>query len=77
MTPEQLVGPFALTFGSVAVVIALWRDHLRSDADDRAVRDRSLAIAEHLTDAVNRLTDALEQQARDHAARQRRGDETP
>jgi len=74
MTPEQLVGPFALTFGAVLAVIALWRDHIRGDADDRAVRDRSLAIAERLTTAVDDLTDALKQQSRDQAARQRRDD---
>lgn len=74
MTPEALVGPFALTLAAVAAVVALWRDHLRADADDRAQRDRALMGWEAQTGATNRLADALEQQARDHAERRRRSD---
>lgn len=75
MTPEEIVGPFALTIAAVVAVAALWHDHLRADNDDRAQRDRALAGWEAQTGATNRLADALEQQARDHAERRRRDDD--
>jgi hypothetical protein len=71
VTLEQILGPFALTIAAVLAVAALWRDHLRADNDDRAMRDRALGGWEAQTSATNRLADALEQQARDHAERRR------
>jgi hypothetical protein len=46
--PSDFLGPFGLTLAALAVIGVLWRDHVRSDADDRSMRDRAMAIAEKL-----------------------------
>jgi predicted outer membrane lipoprotein len=39
MPSETLLGPFALLAAALLTVAALWREHLKADADDRAQRD--------------------------------------
>ena len=73
MTPD-LVGPTAALAGAIAIVVALWREHLRADADDRLQRDQNYAGWRDQTDANARLAAAWEQRNRDEAARHRRTD---
>lgn len=62
-------------------VAALWRDHLRADAEDRAQRDRAIALSEAQVAATNRVAEGQEELAtafrewlREQAQRTRRTD---
>lgn len=55
--PPELLGPLGLTVALGFAVVALWRDHLRADADDRAERDRAAALLAAQTPAIDRLAD--------------------
>jgi hypothetical protein len=77
VVPDELLGPGALLIASLVAIGFLWRDHLRSDTDDRSERDewRSIAVryAEQipaLTQAVDKLTTAVREMD------ERRGDQT-
>lgn len=59
--PADLFGPLGLLVALAFAVSALWRDHLRADADDRAQRDRALAISEAQVIATNRVAEGQEQ----------------
>lgn len=72
--PPDLYGPFGLLIALALAVAALWRDHVRADADDRAQRDIAVVGWRSQTDATTRLADAIEQQARDAASRRRQDD---
>jgi hypothetical protein len=71
-----LLGPLGLTVALGFAVLALWRDHLRADADDRVQRSEAIAGWREQTAATNRLADAIEADIRDRAQRQRRADRT-
>lgn len=72
LDPALLLGPLGLTVGLVLAVVALWRAHAAADADVRAQRDKALEGWRTSVDNVGHLADALEQDARDRAARTRR-----
>jgi predicted outer membrane lipoprotein len=79
--PPELLGPLGLTAALAFAVGALWREHLRADADDRIQRDRAIAVSEAQTDATERvarnqeeLVAAFREFVREQATRQRRGD---
>ena len=57
-----LTGPLALTVGLAIAVAALWRDHIRADADDRAQRDTAITGWREATDAIRALTAAVQDQ---------------
>lgn len=76
MDPASLTGPLAALAGSIVVIVALWRDHLRADADDRSQRDIAIAGWRDQTGATTRLADAIEAKARDDGARKRQNDRT-
>jgi hypothetical protein len=75
-SPEVL-GPLAafvfVVMGSV--IYALWREHLKSDVDDRAQRDQALAGWRDQTAATNRLAAALEARNRRDAKQGRADDQ--
>lgn len=56
--PEDLLGPGGFLIGSLLALGALWREHLKADADDRAQRDKALALVEGLIPEVKKLADA-------------------
>ncbi len=72
--PDQLLGPAALLVGALIAVAALWKEHLRADAEDRAQRDQAIAGWREQTAATNRLAAALEARNR-RDARQGRSDD--
>lgn len=76
MTLDQLIASVAGPSGAVAlltvIVVMLWRDHVRSDADVRAQRDTSVAVSSAQVAATSRLADLIEE--RDRAAAGRRRD---
>ena len=63
--PAELYGPAGLLVALAFAVAALWRDHVRADADDRSQRDTALAGWKAQTDATNRVADALDALVRD------------
>lgn len=72
--PADLYGPFGLLIALGLAVAALWRDHVRADADDRLQRDLAVTGWREQTAATNRLADAIETRERDLANRTRRGE---
>ena len=56
--PSDILGPLGLTAAAVVAVIALWRDHLKADQDDRNQRDEAFRIAHAQVDATNRVADS-------------------
>ena len=72
--PPDLLGPFGLAVALAIAVSALWRDHMRADADDRSQRDTALAGWREQVAATNRLADAIEADRKDRAERHRLGD---
>jgi len=72
--PPELLGPVGLTVALGIALAVLWRDHLRSDADDRAQRDGAIERLKALDAAVNRLAAAVERDSRDRAQRHRTED---
>lgn len=60
MPPPELLGPYGLLVALGIAVIALWRDHLRSDADDRKDADDWKAIALSSQADNRRLAAAVE-----------------
>lgn len=74
MPPPDLLGPLGLLVAALLATAVLWKDHLRADADDRAQRDRAVAIAEGLVDGLRELTAAVHAANRDAAKRHRRTD---
>lgn len=72
--PPELFGPAGLLVALLVAVAALWRDHLRADAEDRKQRDNALAGWAAQTEATNRLATAIEQQSREQSERHRRAD---
>jgi hypothetical protein len=90
-TPEQLAGPtgaiillVAMIGGLVWVIKLLWADHLKAIADDRAQRDKAMALLETALDA-NRahaiaedfMAKAWDERNRADAVRRRRNDAKP
>lgn len=79
--PPEILGPLGATVLLGIAVIALWRDHLRADADDRArsIEDRkrldvSIGVSAGQVAATNRLADVIEERDRLAAARGRQTD---
>lgn len=70
----QVLGPLGALVGAVVTVVVLWREHVKADADDRAQRDKAIAIAETAVAGLARLADAWETRNRDDAQRRRLGD---
>lgn len=56
--PPELLGPLGLTVALALAAAGLWREHLKSDADDRAQRDDALAMARDNVAATNRVADS-------------------
>lgn len=59
--PPDLLGPLGLTVALAIAVYALWRDHVRSDADVLATRDTALAGWRAQTEATERVADGQEE----------------
>lgn len=81
--PPELLGPTGLLIALLLAVAALWRDHLRADADDRAQRDQAIAgwqaqtaATDRVADATIALSEAIRARAQDDAARHRQEDRT-
>ena len=77
MTPDALdriLGPAGVVVVLLYIAWILWRDHLRSDEEDRKQRDRALALTEALIPAVDRLTSAVLADIEDRAKRRRESD---
>lgn len=79
--PPELLGPVGLTVALGFAVVALWRDHLRADADDRAQRDRAIDISEAQVAATDRVAQgqaellaAFREYLREQSSRSRRND---
>jgi len=53
--PPELLGPLGVTVGALIVAGVLWRDHLRSDAEDRAQRDEWKTSAQELLKSIPAL----------------------
>lgn len=70
--PTVLLGPLGFLMGAIVAVGVLWKAHSASDADMRVQRDKALEGWRVSVDNVGRLADAMEADARDRAARQRR-----
>ena len=64
MPLDELLGPAAALAGALTVVGVLWRDHQRSDADDRAERDSWKAIALRLMEQIPGLSSSVAEQTR-------------
>lgn len=73
--PADLYGPAGLLVALVIAVGWLWRDHLRSDEEDRKQRDAFQALNEAIVPALRELTQAVTETTREAATRHRRGDE--
>lgn len=76
MIPPEVFGPQGLLVAALAVIVVLWRDHLRADTDDRAQRDKAHGIAEQAVAGLARMADAWEQRNREDAGRHRSDDRT-
>lgn len=74
MPPDAFLGPAALLVAALVAVGALWREHLKADADDRAQRDKAIALLEATLDGTQRMARAWEERNRRDAAQRRRGD---
>lgn len=79
--PDSLYGPFgALVFLGIAVGVlakviqALWKDHLRSDIEDRDERDRLLVVVEGIVPTLRDISASLKAITIDAADRHRRDD---
>ena len=72
--PAELYGPAGLLVALVLATAALWRDHVRADADVRTQRDTAIVGWQAQTTATNRLADSIEERERGLAQRTRQGD---
>ena len=79
--PTELLGPtgalVAALFGVAALaraIVVLWKEHLEADKDDRAQRDRAIALLEDLAPGVKAMAAAWELRNRNDAARRRKED---
>jgi hypothetical protein len=70
--PDQLLGPVAALAGALVVAGVLWREHVSSDNDDRAERDRWQKVALDLLDRIPTLTSAVTKQTETIAELDRR-----
>lgn len=73
--PPEVLGPVGLTIGLLVALSVLWREHVRSDEDDRKQRDIALEGWRAQTEATKRLADAIEKRNRADAERRRAGDQ--
>lgn len=80
--PEEIYGPFGavivLAFSALAlgkVISALWKEHLRADADDRAQRDHALELLDGILPTLRDISAAMAAANRDAASRHRRSDD--
>jgi hypothetical protein len=78
---SEVVGPTGalvlavIILGVVGKVIqALWKEHLEADKDDRAQRDRAMALAETAAEGTRRMAEAWEQRNARDRQRSRPGD---
>lgn len=72
--PPEFLGPTGLLVAALAVVAALWREHLKADQDDRDQRDKAMAITADLASGSLKMGNAWEERNREDANRQRRSD---
>ena len=79
--PPEILGPTGALVAALAgvvalsrVIVVLWRDHLRADADDRAQRDHAQTLADKAIEGMGELADAWRERDAFDAQRQRRGD---
>ena len=85
---QELAGPtgalillVAVTIVLGRVVVALWKEHLKADQDDRDQRDRAEAALDRVVDGIRlnaeataALARAWDERNKDDAARHRAGD---
>lgn len=76
--PPEIYGPFGAVVVLVLALIvagrafsALWRVHVESDADDRALRDAAIAISRDLVGALGKLTEEIASDRRDRLREQK------
>lgn len=79
--PQEVLGPLgalvlalAVIAGLVKFLSMLWKTHLEADADDRAQRDKAIALLEVNLEATQRMARAWEERNKRDAARTRKGD---
>ena len=72
MSPELIVGPFALTLFLVYVVRLLWTEHVKDDDDMRNQRDVALAAGSAAVSALADLASAWEARNKADEVRARR-----
>lgn len=79
---DQLTGPLgALVLALAGLGLAakaihiLWKEHLEADRDDRAQRDRAMALAETAAEGTRRMAEAWETRNRRDRERHRHDDE--
>ena len=79
--PDAVFGPTGALVGAVillglagAAIRALWREHLEADKDDRAQRDRAMALATDAVDGTKRMAAAWERRNERDLARRRHGE---
>lgn len=49
--PNELLGPAGALIGAITIIVALWRDHQRADADDRMQRDKAMDLLKQMANA--------------------------
>ncbi len=79
--PPELLGPLGLTVGALLavgalgrVIVALWRNHLEADAEDRRQRDDNFLLARDAIDGTKRMAAAWEARNRRDERKSRAGD---
>jgi hypothetical protein len=74
ITVEQLLGSLGALALALTVVGALWRAHIASDNDVRALRDTAISGWREQTDATRELADAVKDRNRRDASHIRAND---
>lgn len=69
--PPELLGPTGLLVACIGVIGALWREHLKADADDRVQRDKAITGWTDQTAATSRLTDEIAADRREREKEQK------
>jgi hypothetical protein len=69
--PAELYGPLGLLVALSIAVGWLWREHLKSDEEDRRQRDEALALARDAVEGTKRMAAAWEARNRRDEQRDR------